>query len=103
MEKSVIVDPGELTIEELERQMKNPEEIPFWQMHPLVQHCLRMYQGLYPESTEWKNKDSCGWVKNPIKSCQIFMDKFRLVPGYFNPDFINCQTGFHMWNKYRNT
>ena len=99
---TTVVDPGELTPEELKRLLENAEELPLWKMHPLAQHCLRVYQELHHGSTEWKNKDMCTWSKNPLRPSQIFMGKFRLILENFNLDFISGQTAFDTWNKHRN-
>ncbi len=100
----VVVDPGPLTMSQLQYQMRNPKEIPFWQMHPLVQHCLRMYEYMYPhETVEWKSKDACGWVDNIHSSANMIMEKYRIKKGVFTREFIQQATMFNTWNAHRNS
>jgi len=100
--KTTVIDSGELTPEELKRLLENAEELPLWKMHPLAQHCLRVYQELRPGNTERRDIDSCGWVKNHMRSSQMFMEKYRLIPENFNMAFIDGCAEFHNWNKHRN-
>jgi hypothetical protein len=99
--KACACDPGNLTLEELEKQMANPDEIPFWRMHPAVQHCLRIHQELKPGTVEWKSKDACGWVPNINFVEKMFLEPYRLKAGMFNPGFIKGSTDFDFWNSHR--
>lgn len=99
-----VMDPGPLTMAQLQYQMRNPKEIPFWQMHPLVQHCLRMYEQIFPrEVLECKNKDSCGWIVNTHPAANMIMDKYRIKKGVFTQKFIRQATMFEIWNTHRNS
>lgn len=100
----VVVDPGPLTMSQLQYQMRNPKEVPFWQMHPLVQHCLRMYEQMFPrEALECKDKDSCVWIMNAHPAANMIMDKYRIKKGVFTKQFIQQATMFDTWNKHRNS
>lgn len=101
-EKDIYVeDPGELSNEELERQMGNPHEITFWQMHPLVQHCLRIYQMYHPDYVEMKDTDACAWVKNRRPIAQMFLEAYRLKAGGFDFKFLRNMSCHGCW-KFRN-
>ena len=95
----VITDPGNMTMGELKRQMRNSNEIPIWQMHPLVQHCLRVYQELQPDNVEWKSKDACKWIESIHSSASMFLGVYRVKS--FRVNFIKNNTMYFGWHKHR--
>lgn len=98
-EVSQVCDPGNLSMKELKKQMHNPDGVPFWRMHPLVQHCLRVYQELRPGSVQWKSSDACRWVVNNNGASQMFLERYRLASGRFNQSFIKYSTNAPNWRK----
>ncbi len=96
-----IKNPGNLSMEELKKQMENPGGIPLWQMHPAVQHCLRVYREKHPGSVQWKSRDACTWVDCHVPTSQMFLEPYRLKDGSFNIKFIEHETCMDMWNKFR--
>lgn len=99
--KNIIVDgPGRLTTKELKKQMRNADKIPFWQMHPLVQHCLRVYQELQPGDIEWYKSESIGWVQNTNSISNMFLDAYRIKAGSFKEGFLKKNSLLEAWQNH---
>lgn len=98
--KVVLEFKAELTMEELEEQLANPDSIPLWRMHPVVQHCLRCYRQQCPESIEYKNHDMNDFGECNIRVSQMFFEKYRLKKGHFDVNFIRNCTCADNW-QYR--
>jgi len=98
-----------ITIEELENLMCNNDgNVPFWEMHPAVQHCMRMHAKHYPDEIEKFFDEDQKWISftNILfenKPEMMFMNAYRLKEGCFKKWFIEQATNLHIWNRLRNS
>lgn len=99
-EKVMVTDPGDLTVDELAVAVENQNRIPFWAMHPLAQHYIRMSQIYRPETVESQCDDDSDWVPNRMNAGQMFLERYRIQPDTFDQQFLNGHTNVNSW-KYR--
>ena len=90
-------DPGIINMAEVRAQIQNVERIPLWQMHPVVQHGLRMCQNEGLRVVERYDEDSCRWIENWIPGAQMLMEVYRIVPENFPRKFL-AGTCIGAWN-----
>ena len=83
-------DPGELTREEIEVQLKNEAQVPLWQMHPLVQHILRVAEERHRDVIEYWYIDGPTWIpiSRKMPNSAFFLEAYRLK----EREFDHCET-----------
>ena len=94
------IDPGDLTMDELKKQLSNPNELPFWVMHPLVQHCIRACCNNV--CIETKDHDMTDWGVKPTRPEAMFLEKYRFKKEFLEDEgrfqaFIENGTSFRFW------
>jgi hypothetical protein len=94
------IDPGNLTMDELKKQLSNPNELPLWMMHPLVQHCLRACCNNV--CIETKDHDMTDWGVKPTRPEAMFLEKYRFKKEFLEDEgrfqaFIENGTCFRNW------
>jgi len=94
-----------LTMDELLEQMKNPDFLPFWQMHPLVRHCIMLLfrRGDYSPQNEFVEiYDEVSELWIPTEGYSIIPDmllsKFKATE-YVDAHWVLNETRFIEWNK----
>jgi hypothetical protein len=100
------IDPGDMTIDELKKQLSNPDDLPFWMMHPLVQHCLRAcWEGINNAFLETKDHDMIDYGVKRVRPEAMFLEKYRFKKEFLEDeecfqDYIDHGTSFGNW-KFR--
>ncbi len=92
-------DPGDITPDEILNQMTNPDRVPIWQMHPCVQHAIRMCDLQLPSIIQRYDTDRCRWVRDHTRGAQIFMEIYRVrrISLKFSLKFLNEVTCISSW------
>ncbi|MFA7252472.1 MAG: hypothetical protein WC027_01310 [Candidatus Paceibacterota bacterium] len=90
-----------LNLKQLKKQLTNPAGVPMWQLHPSVQHCLRLFQDLRPGTVERKCADDSDWVVNHGRSSAMFLVPYRLKNGAFNLRFLEDNSAYGWFKDIR--
>jgi hypothetical protein len=92
-----IVDPGNLTMEELEAACGNPHNLPLWALHPLVQHAIRVHHCNDVSSVERKCEDDAHYVPCDERVQNLLGNLYRIKSGHFNRELMESDSCFFMW------